>query len=261
MITIRNRNERGHFNHGWLDTYHTFSFGDYRDPRHMGFRVLRVINEDRVAPGTGFDLHPHRDMEIITYVLSGRLEHRDSLGNGAVIQPGTVQYMAAGSGIVHGEFNPSPDQPVHLMQIWILPDRRGLPPRYEQRDFPAARDAGRLTLLASADGRDGSIRINQDVALLAARLRDGQQVSYPLGAARHAWVQLLRGSVTLASTAPASALAPAGDLAPAGAPAPGGTRAPGGLTLRAGDAAALSDEPAIDLKADADAELLLFDLP
>lgn len=232
MITIRRSQERGHFDHGWLDTYHTFSFGDYRDPQHMGFRVLRVINEDLVAPGTGFGMHPHRDMEIVTYVLSGRLEHRDNLGNGAVIQPGTVQYMAAGSGIVHGEFNPSPDEPVHLMQIWIFPERRGLPPRYEQREFPVARAAGGFTLLASGDGRDGSIRINQDAALLAATLRDGQEVAYTLDAGRHGWVQVLHGSVTL-----------------------------GGQTLSAGDAAALSDEAAIRVRALGDAELLAFDLP
>jgi redox-sensitive bicupin YhaK (pirin superfamily) len=232
MITIRRSDERGHFDHGWLDTYHTFSFGDYRDPQHMGFRVLRVINEDLVQPGMGFGMHPHRDMEIITYVLSGRLEHRDNLGNGAVIQPGTVQYMAAGSGIMHGEINPSPSEPVHLMQIWIHPDRTGLPPRYEQRDFPVARDAGRFTLLASGDGRDGSIKINQDASLLAATLRDGQQVSYPLAAGRHGWVQVLHGSITL-----------------------------GGHTLEAGDAAALSDEPKLDVRAAGEAELLAFDLP
>lgn len=235
MITIRRSDERGHFDHGWLDTFHTFSFGDYRDARHMGFRVLRVINEDWVHPGKGFGMHPHRDMEIITYVLSGRLEHRDSLGNGAVIQPGRVQYMAAGSGILHSEQNPSPTEPVHLMQIWILPDKKGLPPRYEDREFPQARDAGDVggfTLLASGDGRDGSIRINQDASLLAARLRDGQQITHTLANGRHAWVQVLHGSVAL-----------------------------GGQTLEVGDAAAISDEMSIAVKAIGEAELLAFDLP
>jgi redox-sensitive bicupin YhaK (pirin superfamily) len=232
MITLRRSLDRGHFDHGWLDTYHTFSFGEYRDPRHMGFRVLRVINEDRVAPGAGFPMHPHRDMEILTYVLSGRLEHRDSLGHGAVIQPGTVQYMAAGGGILHGEFNPSPTDPVHLLQIWILPERRGLAPRYEQREFPAANEAGAFRLLASRDGRDGSIRINQDAALLAATLQDRQQATYTLAPARHGWLQVLRGTIAL-----------------------------GGHTLAAGDAAALSDEPAIAIRAGGAAEVLAFDLP
>ncbi|MBL8880665.1 MAG: pirin family protein [Phycisphaerales bacterium] len=234
MITMRKGHERGHFDHGWLDTYHTFSFGDYRDPAHMGFRVLRVINEDVVAPGKGFDMHPHRDMEIITYVLNGQLEHRDSLGNGAVIQPGTVQYMAAGAGIVHGEFNPSPTTPVHLMQVWIFPDRKGLPPRYEQRDFPSAGEAGRFTLLASGDGRDGSIRINQDASLLAAKLRHGQELNHALRPNRHGWVQVMRGSVLL-----------------------------GGNRLAAGDAAAISGEPLIEVKSESESEseLLLFDLP
>src|SRR5215468_5713207 len=155
MIEIRHRDERGHFDHGWLNTYHTFSFDRYYDPNHMGFRSLRVINEDRVAPGQGFGRHPHRDMEIITYVLSGELEHRDSMGHGEVIRPGEVQYMAAGTGVEHSEFNPSKTQPVHLMQIWIRPNRRGATPRYEKRQFPALSEAGGLTLLASGDGRDG----------------------------------------------------------------------------------------------------------
>lgn len=232
MITIRRSDDRGHFDHGWLDTYHTFSFGDYRDARHMGFRVLRVINEDWIHPNMGFGMHPHRDMEIITYVLSGRLEHQDSLGNGAVIQPGRVQYMAAGSGILHSERNPSPTEPAHLMQIWIVPDKKGLPPRYEDREFPVARDAGGFTLLTSGDGRDGSIRINQDASLLAATLRDGQTVTHTLANGRHGWVQVLHGSIKV-----------------------------GGQALEAGDAAALSDETLIAVTAVSDAEVLAFDLP
>ena len=195
MITIRKSQERGHFDHGWLDTYHTFSFAGYEDRRHMGFRSLRVINEDKVAPGQGFGRHPHRDMEIITYVLSGALEHRDSLGNGEVIRPGEVQYMAAGTGIEHSEFNPSPKEAVHLIQIWIRPDQRGAKPRYEQRPFPAIGRAGQFTLLASVDGRAGSIRINQDASLFAARLDASQQATHALTAGRGAWLQVLRGKV------------------------------------------------------------------
>lgn len=231
MISIRRSDERGHFDHGWLDTYHTFSFADYRDRRFMGFRSLRVINEDRVAPGQGFGEHPHRDMEILTYVLSGELEHRDSLGHGAVIRPGEVQYMAAGTGITHSEFNPSPSVPVHLMQIWILPDRRGAEPRYEQRPFPNVSNAGEFTLLASADGRNGSIQINQDAAVYAATLRSGQQISHELADGRAAWIQVLRGRVGI-----------------------------GNDVLEAGDGASASDESAIALSARRDAELLLFDL-
>lgn len=237
MITIRPSSERGHLDHGWLDTYHTFSFGEYVDPRHMGFRALRVINEDRVAPGQGFGEHPHRDMEILTYVLAGELQHRDSLGTGAIIRPGQVQYMAAGTGILHSEFNPSRDTPVHLIQIWIKPARRGAPPRYEQRDFPSLQEGsagqGRaaLTLLASADGRDGSIAINQDAAVYAAALQRGQLVRHELADGRGAWLQVLRGSISVA-----------------------------GHTLNAGDGAAVTEESAIELRADADAEVLLFDL-
>lgn len=231
MVTIRRSAERGHFNHGWLDTYHTFSFADYRDPRFMGFRSLRVINEDRVAPGEGFGMHPHRDMEIITYVLAGELQHRDSLGNGAVIRPGQVQYMAAGTGVQHSEFNPSKHQPVHLIQIWIRPDQRGAPPRYEQRDFPALASAGALALLASGDGREGSIRINQDARLLAATLRPGQETTYAIGDGRGAWVQVLRGSLDL-----------------------------NGAPLAAGDGAALEHESAVTLRAREDCEVILFDL-
>src|SRR5437588_5913412 len=168
MIRIRKASERGHFDHGWLDTYHTFSFGDYYDPAHMGFRALRVINDDRVQPGQGFGMHGHRDMEIITYVLEGTLEHRDSLGNGEVLRPGELQHMTAGTGVRHSEFNPSETEAVHLYQIWLLPDRRSLPPGYEQTAFPAAERQGRLRVVASPDGRDGSLRIHQDATLSLA---------------------------------------------------------------------------------------------
>lgn len=231
MITIRRSNERGHFDHGWLDTYHTFSFGDYRDPRYIHFRTLRVINEDRVAPGQGFGMHPHRDMEILTYVLSGELEHRDSMGNGEVIRRGELQYMAAGSGVEHSEFNPSKTDPVHLMQIWIMPDRRGVEPRYEQRQFPSLSNAGKLTLLASPDGRDGSIKINQDAVLSATTLQAGQSVKYPVADKRGAWLQVLRGDVSL-----------------------------NGQPLNAGDGASATDQSSLEIKANSEAEVLLFDL-
>lgn len=231
MIAIRRGSERGHINHGWLDTYHTFSFGDYNDPRHVHFRSLRVINEDRVAPGQGFGMHPHRDMEIITFVLSGALEHRDSMGNHGVIRPGDVQYMAAGTGIEHSEFNPSATEPAHLMQIWIMPEKRHVPPRYEQRPFPALGEAGRLTRLASPDGCDGSIAINQDAAIFAATLRAGQSVRHDLAADRHAWIQVLRGEIEIDA-----------------------------MRLAAGDGAAVSDQSAVSIAAATEAELLLFDL-
>lgn len=231
MITIRPGNERGHFDHGWLDTYHTFSFADYRDSKFMGFRSLRVINEDRVAPGQGFGKHPHRDMEIITYVLSGELEHRDSLGNGAVIRPGDVQYMAAGVGVEHSEFNPSTTQPVHLMQIWIRPDRKGAPAHYEQRRFPSLSNAGELTLLASPDARDGSIQINQDALVYAATLGPGLTISHAIAAGRGAWLQVLRGGVYLNHN-----------------------------SLVAGDGASIVDEPELAITATSESDFLLFDL-
>ncbi|HKQ48283.1 MAG TPA: pirin family protein [Phycisphaerae bacterium] len=231
MMTIRRGNDRGHFDHGWLDTYHSFSFADYHDPRFMGFRSLRVINEDRVRPGQGFGEHPHRDMEILTYVLSGSLEHRDNLGNGSIIQPGEVQYMSAGTGILHSEFNPSKTDSVHLMQIWIRPNRKGTLPRYEQRKFPSLSAAGSLTLLASADGRGGSIEIQQDAELHAATLRAGQGARHRLAAGRGAWVQVLRGSTTL-----------------------------NGESLQAGDGAMVVDQSDVELLAASDAEILLFDL-
>lgn len=231
MTTVRRSHERGHFDHGWLNTYHTFSFADYHDPDFMGFRSLRVINEDRVAPGQGFGRHPHRDMEILTYVLSGELEHRDSMGHHGVTRPGEVQYMAAGTGVEHSEFNPSKSEPVHLMQIWIKPDRRNAPPTYEQRRFPALGKVGALTLLASPDGRDGSIRINQDALLFAAALRASQVVQHEMAAGRGAWVQVLRGAVRV-----------------------------DGQILDTGDGASSTDVPTLSLAAERDAELLLFDL-
>lgn len=231
MITVRRGNDRGHFDHGWLDTYHTFSFADYHDPRFMGFRSLRVINEDRVAAGQGFGRHPHRDMEILTYVLSGELEHRDSMGNHGVIRRGEVQYMAAGTGVEHSEFNSSKNEPVHLMQIWIRPAERGAQPRYEQRKFPTLAQAGELTLLAASDGRDGSIRINQDALLLAAMLRQGQQTWHVLAPGRAAWMQVLHGSVEVNEQ-----------------------------KLNAGDGASIVDQVTVQIAAVESAEFLLFDL-
>ncbi len=230
-MMIRRGVDRGRFNHGWLDTYHTFSFGDYQDSRYRGFRSLRVINEDRVAAGQGFGMHPHRDMEILTYVLSGELEHQDSLGNRGRVRPGDVQYMAAGTGVEHSEFNPSATEPVHLIQIWIKPDRCGAPPTYEQRRFPSLAESGRLTLLASGDGHDGSIRINQDARLMASALRAGQSVRHEPAPGRGAWVQVTRGEVDL-----------------------------DGQRLVAGDGASLTEQPEIVVTAVSDAEVLLFDL-
>ena len=231
MIRIRRSADRGHLDYGWLDTRHTFSFGEYDDPQHRGFRQLRVINEDHVAPGVGFPPHGHRDMEILTYVLSGAVEHRDSMGNRAVIRPGEVQRMTAGRGVTHSEMNPSPGEPLHLLQIWIHPDRRGLEPGYEQRPFPAEARRGRLQLVASPDGRDGSLTIHQDASLYAGAIGDGDEVEHRLAPGRHAWVQVTRGSVAL-----------------------------NGETLEAGDGAAVSEESAARLRGSDDAEVLLFDL-
>lgn len=227
---LRKANERGHAEHGWLDTYHTFSFADYYDPNWMGFRTLRVINDDLVMPGMGFGTHPHRDMEIITYVLSGALQHKDSMGNGRVIRPGEVQYMAAGTGVQHSEFNPSPDEAVHLLQIWILPDRKGLKPEYGERSMAKA-PTGRLNLVVSKSGREGSLTIHQDADLYLARLEPGNAVSHALKPGRHAWVHVAEGEVKLD-----------GDM------------------LKAGDAAALSDESAVQLAATKPSQVLLFDL-
>lgn len=231
MITMRPAGERGHADHGWLDTYHSFSFADYYDPRQMGFRSLRVINEDRVAPGGGFGTHPHRDMEIITYVLEGALEHRDSMGNGSVIRPGDVQRMTAGTGVAHSEYNPSSTEPVHLLQIWIYPEKKGLKPSYEEKNFPEEERRGKFRAIASPDGDDGSVKIHQDAALYAALVAPGETVERKLDAGRHAWLQVARGKVALGET-----------------------------VLAAGDAAAISDEERIAITGVENAEVLLFDL-
>jgi len=231
MIQIRPAGERGGGDHGWLKTRHTFSFNDYWDPKWMGFRSLRVINEDWVAPNTGFPTHPHRDMEIITYVLQGKLEHKDSLGTGSVILPGDGQRMTAGSGIRHSEFNPSTKEPVHLLQIWIHPERAGLTPSYEQKSFPEKDKRGRLRLIASRDGGEGSVKINQDAQLYVSLLKPGEEVTHELAAGRHGWLQVARGAVEL-----------------------------NGKQLTQGDGAAISDEKKLDIQATRDAEVLLFDL-
>jgi quercetin 2,3-dioxygenase len=193
MITIRPAKERGHANHGWLDTYHTFSFADYYDPKNVHFRSLRVINEDRVAPGYGFGTHPHNDMEIITYVLEGALAHKDSMGNGSSIVPGEVQRMSAGTGVMHSEFNHSKGEEVHLYQIWIFPEKKGVEPSYEQKFFPDEEKLNRLRVIASPQAEDGSVKIHQDAKVLAALLEDGKSVSYDLKKGRGAWIQLARG--------------------------------------------------------------------
>lgn len=231
MITIRKANERGHGQHGWLDTRHTFSFADYYDPDHMGFGPLRVINEDRVAPGRGFGTHSHRDMEIITYVLEGALEHRDSLGTGSVIRPGDVQRMSAGTGIQHSEFNASDSEAVHFLQIWILPEHLGRKPSYEQKTFPLEETRDRLRLIASRDGRQGSVTVDRDVDLYAATLSKDRSIEHPLAEGRQVWLQIARGAVRL-----------------------------DGESLEAGDGVALTESSSIALRALEDCELLLFDM-
>lgn len=231
MIQIRRANERGHAQHGWLESYHTFSFADYHDPRFMGFRALRVINEDRVQPGRGFGMHSHRDMEIVSYVLAGALEHQDSMGTRSIIRPGEVQRMSAGTGVTHSELNHSRSEVVHFLQIWILPERQGLAPSYEQRAFSEAERRDRLRLVASRGGRDGSVAIHQDVDLHAALLSAGAAVEHALGAGRHAWLQVASGSVAMNNQ-----------------------------LLSAGDGAAASDETSIRIAAREPAEILLFDL-
>ena len=231
MISVRKATARGYADHGWLRSFHTFSFADYYDPAFMGFRTLRVINEDRVQPGKGFATHGHEDMEILSYVLEGALEHRDSLGNGSVIRPGDVQRMSAGTGVRHSEFNPSDTMPVHFLQIWILPAQRGLPPGYEQRTVPAAATHNVLGLIASQDGRAGSVTIHQDVSVYAVRLEPLRRLTHRLDPERHAWVQVARGTLTV-----------------------------NGVALGAGDGAALSGETALDLAAETPAEVVLFDL-
>jgi redox-sensitive bicupin YhaK (pirin superfamily) len=231
MITIRCSEDRGHANHGWLDTYHTFSFASYHDPVHMRFRALRVMNEDWVAPGQGFGTHPHDNMEIVTYVLEGALEHRDSMGNGEVLRPGEFQRMSAGTGITHSEFNSSPDEPVHLYQIWLFPEKRGIEPSYEQKSFDAAERHNRLCLVASRDAADGSLLIHQDARIFLATLEDSAQLSHELAASRHAWLQVLRGNVNM-----------------------------NGHDLKAGDGAAVSDERRFTIQGRDDTEVMLFDL-
>ena len=230
MITIRKSDERGYFDHGWLKTRHTFSFADYHDPEFMGYRTLRVINEDRVAPGEGFGRHPHRDMEILSYVLEGGLQHQDSTGGGGVIRPGDVQRMSAGTGVVHSEFNALADEPVHFLQIWILPERRDIAPGYEQKNFgDEVRNA--LRLVASQDGRDGSLTIHQDASVFASRLDAAGEVVYAPAKGRGIWIQVARGSVTV-----------------------------GGETLRQGDGATIEGESSIGIRAEESSEFLLFDL-
>ena len=231
MITILPSSERFHTEAGWLDSHHTFSFADHYDPERLGFRALRVINDDRVEPARGFGSHSHRDMEIITYVLSGELGHKDSLGNGSVIRPGDVQRMSAGTGVVHSEMNPSRTEPVHFLQIWIVPDRSGHQPGYEQKAFPETARRGKLRLVASNDGRDASVSVHQDASVYAGLLEPGERASHEPRAGRHVWVHVARGSVDL-----------------------------NGKTLREGDGAAISDERRLDLTAKDSSEVLLFDL-
>jgi len=231
MMTVRKSGDRGHAEHGWLQSRHTFSFADYYDPDHMGFRALRVINEDRVAPGEGFGRHSHRDMEIISYVLDGALEHSDSMGTGAVIAPGDVQRMSAGTGVTHSEYNASRQDPVHFLQIWIQPDRRGIAPSYEQKTFSEAEKAGRLRLVASPDGREGSVTIHADARVHAGVFAAGQSAVHELAPGRHAWVHTVRGRARV-----------------------------NGAELAAGDAVALSEERTVRIEGIDAAEILVFDL-
>ena len=231
MITIRKANDRGHANHGWLDSYHTFSFADYYDPKFMGFRSLRVINEDQIAAKRGFGTHSHRDMEIITYVLEGALEHQDSLGNRSVMRPGDVQRMTAGTGVSHSEYNHCDREATHLLQIWILPETQGLEPGYEQKAYSDAEKRAKLCLIASQDGRDGSVKVRQDLNLYATVLGEGEQINLSVEDARSVWVQVVRGSMML-----------------------------NGQPLAQGDAAAVSQETLLNLTGKEPAEVLVFDL-
>jgi quercetin 2,3-dioxygenase len=231
MLTLRKAEERGHANHGWLDSYHTFSFANYYDPAHMGFRSLRVINQDRVRGGMGFGTHPHRDMEIISYVLEGALEHKDSMGNGSIIAPGEVQRLTAGTGITHSEFNHSKTDEVHFLQIWILPNRQNLEPGYEQKHFSVEQKRDRLLLVASADGRDGSVTVNQDLNLYATVLSNGAEVTHTVEPSRHAWIQVARGKALL-----------------------------NGQSLEVGDGVAVSQPGELLLVGKDNAEILVFDL-
>lgn len=231
MIQVRNAKDRGHANYGWLDTYHTFSFSTYHDPDHVRFRSLRVMNEDVVAPGRGFGTHPHNDMEIVTYVLEGALEHKDSMGNGEVLRPGEFQRMSAGTGITHSEFNPSATEPVHLYQIWLFPERKGIEPSYEQKRFPEADRRNRLQLVASRNAENGSLLIHQDARIYLAQIDAAKEILQELPAGRFAWLQVLRGAVSL-----------------------------NGETLNTSDGAAVSDERSLTIRATSDAEIMLFDL-
>lgn len=231
MICIRKADDRGHVAHGWLETYHTFSFATYQDRDHIRFRSLRVMNEDYLAPGQGFGTHPHSDMEIVTYVLEGALEHRDSMGHGEVLRPGEFQRMSAGTGITHSEFNASPSEPVHLYQVWLFPERKGIEPGYEQKRFPEHEHFNRLRLVASRNAAEGSLTIHQDVRIYLGSMEAGTEITYTLTAGRYAWLQVLRGVVSL-----------------------------GRHELRAGDGASLSDELELTLKAREMAEVMLFDL-
>ncbi len=231
MLRVRKANDRGHANHGWLNTYHTFSFSSYYDPDHVQFRNLRVMNEDWVAPGQGFGTHPHRDMEIVTYVLEGALEHRDSMGNGEVLRPGEFQRMSAGTGITHSEFNPSKTEPVHLYQIWLLPERKGLTPSYEQKAFPTETMKNELRLVASREPADGALLIQTDASIYLSKLDAGRLVTHDLAPGRHVWLQVLRGTVTL-----------------------------NGQPLATSDGVAVSDETRLTIEASTDAEVMLFDL-
>jgi redox-sensitive bicupin YhaK (pirin superfamily) len=231
MIKVRKAENRGHFDHGWLDTYHTFSFDQYYDPTHMHFGSLRVINEDRVAPGRGFPTHSHRDMEIITYILEGQLAHRDSMGNGSIIKPGEVQRMTAGTGVAHSEKNPSSTESVHLLQIWILPNARNLEPGYEQKMFAGDLKPGLLRLIASEDGREGSVTIHQDASVYGAKFDSGQTATHTLAESRQAWLQVARGMVSV-----------------------------NGVELKQGDGAGITKESSVAITARAPAEVLLFDL-
>lgn len=231
MLTLRKADDRGHADHGWLNSYHTFSFANYYDPAHMGFRKLRVINDDQVAGGGGFAPHSHRDMEIVTYVLEGALEHQDSMGNRSIIRPGEVQRMTAGTGVTHSEYNASKTDTVHLLQIWVLPERSGLTPEYEQKFYTPEEKQGQLRLIASHDGRDGSVTVHQDLNLYAAVLSNGEKVTHSIDQDRYLWVQIARGSAIV-----------------------------NGEVLEAGDAAAIGSEPTLELVGQEKAEILVFDL-
>lgn len=233
MIQIRKAEERGYSNHGWLDTHHTFSFADYHDPEHMGFRVLRVMNEDIVEPGQGFGSHSHQNMEIVSYVLEGALEHKDSLGNGEILRPGEFQRISAGTGIVHSEFNASKTEPVHFYQIWLLPERNGIEPSYEQKRFPIEESRNQLRLVVSSNAAEGSLLIHQDASIYLSEIEEGEQVVHKMLEGRHAWLQVLRGSVALNG---------------------------GDFHMETSDGAAVSDEGLLTIQAEDKAEIMLFDL-